>query len=128
MNCTWHCTQSSLTRPSAELDYFRQRPEPFYTLAKELYPGNFRPTHCHYFVKLLHQKGLLVRNFTQNIDTLERIAGVPEEKLVEAHGSFASAHCIACRQEYSQEFVRSAFRTLPVNLSDMCTCGRGGVL
>lgn len=89
-----------------ELDYFRERPQPFFTLAKELYPGKFKPTACHCFVRLLHEKGLLLRNYTQNIDTLERIAGVPAEKLVEAHGSFASAHCIACKLPYTQEFVK----------------------
>lgn len=48
-----------------EIDYFRQRPEAFFTLAKELYPGSFKPTPCHYFIKLLHQKNLLLRLFTQ---------------------------------------------------------------
>ncbi|KAJ3310897.1 NAD-dependent protein deacetylase sirtuin-2, partial [Gonapodya sp. JEL0774] len=48
----------------------------------------------HYFTKLLHQKGVLLRNYTQNIDTLERVAGIPGDSLVEAHGSFASASCV----------------------------------
>jgi NAD-dependent SIR2 family protein deacetylase len=30
----------------------------------------------HYFIRLLHEKGLLLRNYTQNIDTLERIASL----------------------------------------------------
>lgn len=34
-----------------------------------------------------------MRNYTQNIDTLERVAGVTEDLLVEAHGSFAKARC-----------------------------------
>eukprot|EP01114_Cavostelium_apophysatum_P021493 TRINITY_DN7518_c0_g1_i1.p1 TRINITY_DN7518_c0_g1~~TRINITY_DN7518_c0_g1_i1.p1 ORF type:complete len:466 (-),score=105.57 TRINITY_DN7518_c0_g1_i1:33-1430(-) len=90
-----------LPHPTAvfELEYFKQKPEPFYLLAKELYPGNFEPTATHFFIRLLHEKGLLLRNFTQNIDTLERVAGIPGEVLVEAHGSFASAHCIACKEE-----------------------------
>ncbi len=104
------CARYNLPHPTAvfELDYFRERPQPFYILAKELYPGNFKPTLCHYFIRLLHQKCLLVRHFTQNIDTLERIAGVPGDKIVEAHGSFASAHCInpSCREEYSPDWVK----------------------
>ncbi|KAJ3049106.1 NAD-dependent protein deacetylase sirtuin-2, partial [Quaeritorhiza haematococci] len=74
-----------------DISYFRSSPEPFFTLARELYPGNFRPTLCHYFIRLLAEKGLLRRNYTQNIDTLERVAGVSTELLVEAHGSFGSA-------------------------------------
>ncbi|KXS14399.1 SIR2-domain-containing protein [Gonapodya prolifera JEL478] len=77
-----------------EINYFRDRPEAFFTLAKELYPGQFKPTVSHYFIKMLQQKGVLLRNYTQNIDTLERVAGIPGDKLVEAHGSFASARCV----------------------------------
>lgn len=39
---------------------------------------------------------MLVRAFTQNIDTLERVAGISTERLVEAHGSFSEATCIDC--------------------------------
>jgi len=42
----------------------------------------------------------------QNIDTLERRAGVDPEFLVEAHGSFQDAHCIVCDKEHAHEFVR----------------------
>jgi len=37
----------------------------------------------------LDKKGLLLKLFTQNIDCLEREAGVSDEKIIEAHGSFA---------------------------------------
>ena len=61
---------------------------PFYMLAKELYPGTFKPTPAHFFIRLLEQKGLLLRCFTQNIDSLEREAGVSSHKIVAAHGNF----------------------------------------
>ena len=79
------------------LQYFRQDPEPFYTLAQTLYPGTFKPTLTHTFMRLLQEKGILLRCFTQNIDTLERMAGVTAENIVEAHGSFATSRCIDCR-------------------------------
>lgn len=40
------------------------------------------------------------------MDTLERRAGIPDERLVEAHGTFHTAHCITCHKEYSLEFVK----------------------
>ncbi|KAI8890086.1 NAD-dependent deacetylase sirtuin-2, partial [Backusella circina FSU 941] len=89
-----------------DMSYFEDHPEPFYILAKELYPGKFYPTKTHYFVKLLDQKGVLLRNFTQNIDTLERMTGLSEDKIIEAHGSFASASCIFCHKVADPEFVR----------------------
>ncbi|KAK7067012.1 NAD-dependent protein deacetylase sirtuin-2 [Halocaridina rubra] len=89
-----------------DIEYFKSNPKPFYVLAKELYPGTFNPTPCHWFIRLLHEKGLLLRHYTQNVDTLEHVAGIPAEKLVEAHGTFRTAHCIECRKEYSQEWVK----------------------
>lgn len=55
-----------------EIGFFHRNPNPFFALAKELYPGNYQPNVAHYFVRLLHQKGQLLRMYTQNIDGLER--------------------------------------------------------
>lgn len=51
---------------------------------------------------------MLLRHYTQNIDTLERVAGVPDEKLVEAHGTFNKGHCLACRKSYTQDWMKGA--------------------
>ncbi|XP_036136918.1 NAD-dependent protein deacetylase sirtuin-3, mitochondrial isoform X2 [Molossus molossus] len=56
-----------------ELSFFLHNPRPFCTWAKEMYPGNYRPNIIHYFLRLLHDKGLLLRLYTQNIDGLERV-------------------------------------------------------
>lgn len=90
------------------IDYLRKNPRAFYSLAEELYPGKFQPTLFHKFMHLVHQKGYLKRIYTQNIDTLERLAGIPGEKMVEAHGSFAGNHCIDCKCEMSSEMLRDA--------------------
>lgn len=49
----------NLPEPQAifEINFFRQNPKPFFTLAKELFPGKFKPTVSHYFIRLLHEKG-----------------------------------------------------------------------
>ena len=44
--------------------------------------------------------------FTQNIDGLEKLAGLRDEKVVEAHGTFSSASCVHCKTEYSIERLR----------------------
>jgi NAD-dependent SIR2 family protein deacetylase len=81
------------------IDFFRENPAPFCKLAKELFPGKFKPTLTHAFLRLLQDKGKLYKCFTQNIDNLERLAGVRSELLVEAHGSFSGVHCINCKAE-----------------------------
>jgi len=97
-----------LPHPEAvfEVDFFRFNPYPFYILAKELYPANFQPTVSHAFVSLLAKKNVLRMLFTQNIDCLERKAGVPPELIVEAHGSFATQRCIECRTPFPDEDMR----------------------
>ncbi|XP_058883037.1 NAD-dependent protein deacetylase sirtuin-3 isoform X2 [Acipenser ruthenus] len=79
-----------------DIDYFTCNPKAFFSLAMELYPGNYQPNYIHHFVRMLHEKGLLLRMYTQNIDGLERMAGIPAEKLVEAHGTFSTASCHLC--------------------------------
>jgi len=102
-----------LPNPMAIFDigFFRENPAPFFLLAKELYPHKFTPTTSHYFVRLLQEKGLLLRHYTQNIDTLERVAGISDSNLVEAHGAFHTGHCINCTKEYSEEWIRERILT-----------------
>jgi len=98
----------NLPRPEAvfDIDYFRRHPEPFFALARELYPSQLKPTLCHRFIRLLEEKGLLLRHYTQNIDTLERAAGLSHERIVEAHGTFHTSHCTGCRREYDQAWMK----------------------
>lgn len=105
-----------------DIGYFRGNPLPFYTLAQELYPGNYRPTITHSFINLLHRKGLLLKLFTQNIDCLEREAGVPSDKIVEAHGSFATQRCIECKTSYPDDLMKKAIKEKSVPRCTRDTC------
>lgn len=93
---------------------------PVFTLAHELYPGKFRPTITHAFVRLLSEHGLLHTCFTQNIDTLERRAGVPADKIIEAHGSFADQHCIGCQANYDGKRYAKSIRKKEIVYCDHC--------
>ncbi|WWC91962.1 uncharacterized protein L201_006915 [Kwoniella dendrophila CBS 6074] len=88
-----------------ELGFFQKNPKPFWILAKEIYPGKYYPTPTHYFLNLLNQQKVLKRVFTQNIDTLESLAGLPEDLIVEAHGSFSTAHCLSCKTSVDKEKI-----------------------
>lgn len=105
-----------------DISYFKQHPEPFFALAKELLPGQLKPTVCHYFMRLLKEKGLLLRCYTQNIDTLERVAGLQPEELVEAHGTFQTAHCLrsSCRHQYDLSWVKEKIFSSLVPKCDKC--------
>ena len=55
---------------------FRRDPRPFFKFAREIYPGQFSPSPCHKFIAALESGKKLLRNYTQNIDTLEQEAGI----------------------------------------------------
>jgi NAD-dependent deacetylase sirtuin 2 len=75
-----------------------------------LYPTlvNAKPTKAHYFIKLLNDKGILLRHYTQNIDGLDHLTGLPGNKIVEAHGHIKSGSCIDCKSQYTFDFIKDA--------------------
>ncbi|CCD24287.1 histone deacetylase HST2 NDAI_0C06280 [Naumovozyma dairenensis CBS 421] len=110
-----------------DIDFFQENPKPFYILAKELYPGNFKPTHFHYLMKLFEEKGRLRRIYTQNIDTLEMQTGIDPKYIIEAHGSFASNHCIECDKNFPMEYFKSKLNEAS-NEYVFCKCDECGGL
>lgn len=87
-----------------DIDFFQSDQRPFFKFAKEIYPGQFEPSLCHKFIRLLETQGKLLRNYTQNIDTLEKVAGV--HRVIECHGSFATATCMVCKYKVDAEELR----------------------
>lgn len=57
-----------------EIDYFLKKPEAFFSLSKELCPGQYKPTATHIFFRLLHEKKMLNKCFTQNSESLNSLA------------------------------------------------------
>jgi NAD-dependent SIR2 family protein deacetylase len=90
-----------------DLKFFRKQPEPFISLASALWPSKHTPTYTHSFLALLAKdnKKKLLRNYSQNIDGLVFLAGMPAEHLVECHGHFRSSSCIQCRKPADQKQV-----------------------
>ncbi|KAK3848203.1 MAG: hypothetical protein J3R72DRAFT_378184 [Linnemannia gamsii] len=89
-----------------DLSFFKRRPEIFYSFAKEIFPSNFMPSPSHSFIKLLEDKDKLLRNYTQNIDTLEQRAGI--KRILQCHGSFATASCLRCRRQVPGDDIKEA--------------------
>ncbi|XP_018644198.1 chromatin regulatory protein sir2, putative [Schistosoma mansoni] len=114
-----------LSSPQAMFDmsYFKRNPIPFFKFAKELFPGQFSPSITHRMIALLESKDKLLRNYTQNIDTLEQAAGIT--RLIQCHGSFASATCTNCKLKVSSDFIKEAIFTQSI---PRCTNSSYGVL
>ena len=103
-----------LPNPQAifDLDYFREKPEAFYNLAAEFLDlDRFVPTPAHYFIKMLADKGLLQRAFTQNIDSLEAKTGIDmQKKVIQAHGANRGAVCSQCGEHHDPQELQEKIR------------------
>lgn len=103
-----------------DIEIFRQDPTIFYSVAKDILPSTnkFSPTHA--FIRLLQEKGKLLTNFTQNIDNLEGHAGILPEKLIQCHGSFATASCIKCKNQVNGEVIYKDLKAGRVARCEKC--------
>ncbi|KAK7976454.1 hypothetical protein PG989_014917 [Apiospora arundinis] len=79
-----------------DIRVFNEDPTIFFTVAKDILPSHKKFTPTHKFIAMLQEKGKLLTNYSQNIDNIEANAGILPEKLVQCHGSFASATCQKC--------------------------------
>ncbi|KAK4049202.1 NAD-dependent histone deacetylase sir2 [Microbotryomycetes sp. JL201] len=102
-----------------DLSYFKEKPNVFYSFAKEIYPSNFIPSPCHRFVKMMEDQNRLLRNYTQNIDGLFESVGV--ERLLNCHGSFATASCLRCRTRFPGSAIEADVFASRVPLCPLCS-------
>lgn len=101
-----------------DIQFFNEDPRPFFKFAREIYPGQFKPSPSHKFIKKLEERGILLRNYTQNIDTLEKVVGI--ERVVECHGSFASASCTKCNHKVNADLIRSDIMEQKIPICWLC--------
>jgi NAD-dependent deacetylase sirtuin 1 len=101
-----------------DIYYFEHDPRPFFKFAKEIYPGQFKPSLGHLFVKKIEQHNRLLRNYTQNIDTLEMAAQI--NNVIQCHGSFATATCTVCKFKVNSEFIREQIFNQEIPYCNKC--------
>ena len=89
--------QEYMTSESARIEAWKRRLDGW-----EQY-RNAKPNVGHYFVQALSVKEKLIGLITQNVDGLHSVAGVPDEKIVELHGSSRKILCMGCTKEFEPE-------------------------
>lgn len=88
-----------------DIHNFDDDPSHFYQLAKEILPVTDRCSPTHSFIKLLQDKDKLLTNYTQNIDNIEAYAGIASGRLIQCHGSWATASCRKCQHRIPGEEI-----------------------
>ena len=62
---------------------------------------------------MLQERAKLSKYYTQNIDGLERLAGVHDKNMVEAHGTFHSAACVLCKEPHPiEDYKKSIYQDI----------------
>lgn len=64
-----------------------------------------QPNPAHYAVAELDKMSKLDCVITQNVDGLHQKAGVPEEKVIELHGTIKFVKCLGCGKRYPIEEI-----------------------
>jgi NAD-dependent deacetylase len=91
--------QEYLSSESARIETWKRRLDGW-----EQYK-NAKPNVGHYFVHTLDAKGKLIGVITQNVDGLHAEAGLPDEKVVELHGSNRKVVCLKCDRIYDPDEI-----------------------
>lgn len=92
----------------------------FYTFAGQTFPDVGRSTPTHAFIRLLQDKGKLLTNYTQNIDNIEGNAGIRPDKLIQCHGSWATATCRKCSYQVAGHELLKDLRANRVTKCERC--------
>ena len=103
-----------------DIDNFDYDPTTFYTLAGDILPSFSRFTPTHAFLKLLQDHNKLQTNYTQNIDNLEGLAGISADRLIQCHGSFATATCRICGHQVPGTDIFDDIRAKQVSYCKIC--------
>ena len=103
-----------------DISLFREDPSVFYSIAKDILPTTNTFSATHAFIRLLQDKGKLLTNYTQNIDNLEEYVGISKEKLIQCHGSFATAACLECGFRAAGDTIYEDIKACRIPRCQMC--------
>eukprot|EP00340_Litonotus_pictus_P001370 CAMPEP_0170525454 /NCGR_PEP_ID=MMETSP0209-20121228/10938_1 /TAXON_ID=665100 ORGANISM="Litonotus pictus, Strain P1" /NCGR_SAMPLE_ID=MMETSP0209 /ASSEMBLY_ACC=CAM_ASM_000301 /LENGTH=319 /DNA_ID=CAMNT_0010814731 /DNA_START=166 /DNA_END=1122 /DNA_ORIENTATION=- len=102
------------------METFKKNPELLYEFIKTFSQKKYYPTPTHYFMFFLESKGLVLRNYTQNVDGLELLAGSSKEKMMFSHGNLNEAHCPECKKDYPIETIKKAIDSNKIHYCEVC--------
>lgn len=83
--------------------------EKYWEFSKSLWStiANAKPNLGHYAIAELYHLGKLDCVITQNIDGLHQKSGLPEEKIIELHGTTKWVICLECGARYPRKPIQN---------------------
>jgi NAD-dependent deacetylase len=98
--------------------------EHYWGFSRAIWPTmtNAKPNPGHYAVTDLFKMGKLEAVITQNVDSLHQAAGMPDDKVIELHGTLAYVACLRCGKRYPREEIAELMDTTGEKAPE-CACG-----
>jgi NAD-dependent deacetylase len=83
---------------------------------------SIKPNDVHYAIADIHKMGRLYCVITQNVDGVHQKSGIPEDKVIELHGSLRRLKCLSCGKQYPilEISKKIAAGTIEEPLCDAC--------
>jgi NAD-dependent deacetylase len=81
-----------------------------------------KPNIGHYALAELYKMGKLDAVITQNVDGLHQAAGIPDEKVIELHGTLKYVSCLSCGKRWPREEIEKRME-LTGEKAPECECG-----
>ena len=99
----------------ARVEYWRRKAELYQDLVQA------RPNPAHISLFKLYEMGLLEAVITQNIDGLHQESGIPDDRVIELHGSNRRVRCMSCGSVTSIHEAQERLKR--GDLAPECECG-----
>jgi NAD-dependent deacetylase len=98
--------------------------EHYWGFSRAIWPtmAHAKPNPGHYAIAELDKLGKLDIVITQNVDGLHQAAGVPEDKVVELHGTLKWVGCLKCGKRIPREDIEKMMDETGEKAPE-CSCG-----
>jgi len=98
--------------------------EHYWGFSRAIWPtmSTARPNTGHYAIADLYKAGKLDSVITQNVDGLHQAAGVPDQKVIELHGSIRWVSCLTCGKRWPREEIEKLMDETGEKAPE-CSCG-----
>jgi NAD-dependent deacetylase len=98
--------------------------EHYWGFSRAIWPtmSTAKPNVGHYAIADLYRMGKLDSVITQNVDGLHQAAGVPEDKVIELHGTIRWVSCLTCGKRFPREDIEKMMDETGEKAPE-CECG-----
>ena len=98
--------------------------EHYWGFSRAIWPAmaNAKPNAGHFAIAELYKIGKLDSVITQNVDGLHQVAGVPEDKVIELHGTLQWVSCLTCGKRWPREEIEKMMDETGEKAPE-CECG-----